>query len=233
MSALVTEPEVVTLAPKHLSGPYRTSLNLIFKNPVSHHLSWKHAHELFDHLGTVQQVSNHRFEITVGSDTLIFLKPHTAHLTESEMLELRAFLKGAGWAPNLLTNQDAAQASAHQVDQAAVVVISRHDASVYHFNRSGLAGTEPTDNWPKFEVADGGHARFLYLITEAVASDEKIIVIGALDKDRQPIEDLAKHLREHHKHAKSRAVHELAAEVHHLSVPAIRTLAAAALDIEV
>ena len=78
-----------------VSGADHDTLNRLFENPVNRHIDWNGVRELFERIGAVKQVSNHRFELNVGSHASIFLKPHTAHLTESSILEVRQFLSSA------------------------------------------------------------------------------------------------------------------------------------------
>ena len=214
-------------APRHLSGAYRTTLNLLFKDPMSHHLAWNDVRELFDQVGEARQLSNHRYQLTIDHHSLAFLKPHTPHLTGAEMLELRQFLMAAGWTPHILSVADAETVATAQAKRVAVVVVSRHDAEVYHFSATP-SEIGPADTSKRFEIVDGGRSRFLDEIADATADDERIIVMGRLDKDLESIEGLARRLREHHPHAIGRSVHEMATDDHHLDAEAIRDLARAA-----
>lgn len=215
---------------RRLTGTYRTTLNLLFKDPVSHHVSWGDVRDLFDHLGEARQVSNHRYELMLDHQGLTFLKPHTSHLSAAEMLELRGFLKSADWTPQSLSLDAAAGQASTQAGLVAIVVVSRHDAELYHF-RAGSHEAAQTDTHQTFQVTDGGRAHLFDRIADATAHDERIIVMGRSDKDHPSFEDIARRLREHHPHATGRSVHEIATEDQHLDLASIRSLAAAALGV--
>ena len=218
--------------PKVLKGESRTTLNLIFKNPLTHHLAWNEVRDLFEALGSVKKVSNHRFELSLDGHHLVFLKPHTAHLTESEMLELRGLLQTAGWTPSSVASTAAMALEATANRLIAVVVVTNHDATVYHLPKSDSDAVAQTAQASTFRVTDSGREGFLKAIAKATAEDPRVFVFGVLGKGLETLDEVARYLRKHHKRVENRAVHELATEALNLESQGLQAFVDGLIDSE-
>ena len=113
---------------KHLESLYQNLLH----GKLPHNLSWSEAVELVEHLGEVQPHGDNEFVFRVGSQRVVFKRPHTHDLGVEEVSRLRKFLKEAG--------------SGEHIEQPAqpvrmIVVIDHHAAHVYQDS----GGSRPAD----------------------------------------------------------------------------------------
>ena len=113
---------------KHLESLYQNLLN----GKLPHNLSWSEAVELVEHLGEVTTHGNDEFTFRIGSERVLFKRPHTHDLGVEEVSRLRKFLKEAG---------PGAQAEEPAEPSRLIVVIDHHAAHVY----KDFGGTRPAD----------------------------------------------------------------------------------------
>jgi hypothetical protein len=113
---------------KHLESLYQNLLN----GKLPHNLSWNEAVELIEHLGEVQPHGDDEFVFRVGSQRVLFKRPHTHDLGVEEVSRLRKFLKEAGPGAHV---EEPSQPS------RMIVVIDHHAAHVYQ----DFGGSRPAD----------------------------------------------------------------------------------------
>jgi hypothetical protein len=113
---------------KHLESLYQNLLH----GKLPHNLSWSETVELVEHLGEVQPHGDDEFVFRVGSQRVLFKRPHTHDLGVEEVSRLRKFLKEAGTREH--TEKPAKS-------PRMIVVIDHHAAHVYQ----DLGGSQPAD----------------------------------------------------------------------------------------
>jgi len=87
------------MEPVKLSSHHRVTAQKIFAHPVSHNIEWHDVMSLLGHIGTVTEAANHRYTVTVGSETETFDRPKGDDLDEQQVVDLRRMLHSAGFSP--------------------------------------------------------------------------------------------------------------------------------------
>ena len=82
-----------------IHGTHLRTLQALFRHPPALNLEWMDVLALIAKIGALRQKANGEFSFEVGGEHYPVHKPHTKHLTSSEMVELRHFLQRAGWWP--------------------------------------------------------------------------------------------------------------------------------------
>ena len=80
-----------------LSNKHLHTLEHIFQHPTSHTLEWHDVNALIAHMGTVEEGANGQLTFTLKGDSQAFHRSEEKEVSEdSQVLELRRFLEGAG-----------------------------------------------------------------------------------------------------------------------------------------
>jgi hypothetical protein len=122
----MTAQDYTSRMSKHLESLHQNLLN----GKLPHNLSWNEIVELVGHLGEVQPRGNDEFVFRVGSQRVIFKRPHTHDLGVEEVSRLRKFLKDA---------ETGAPVEEPTHSSRMIVVIDHHTAHVYQ----DLGGSRP------------------------------------------------------------------------------------------
>jgi len=85
--------------PVHLNNHHRDTLVSIFQHPVNHNIDWKAVVSLLGVVGTIDEVHDGKFNVTVGDETEVFERPRHKDLDTQLVVDLRRMLKNAGYAP--------------------------------------------------------------------------------------------------------------------------------------
>jgi beta-phosphoglucomutase family hydrolase len=85
-----------------LSSHHLATAEKILAHPVNHNLAWHDVVSLIAEIGTVTEEPNHRFTITVGSETETFDRPRHDDIDAQQVVDLRRMLRGAGITPESL-----------------------------------------------------------------------------------------------------------------------------------
>lgn len=222
-----------------LTGEDRETLNRVFRQPLSEHVTWSRVRELFERVGVVTKLANHRYELEIGSERLTVQKPHKSHLNGPEILELRAFLATSGISPAAFA-KEAADAPPGFV---AAIALSKHDAILYrlHFGapapdgapraEDAAGGGDEGETGRRYVFGHGGKTAAFREIAEALSHCGAVVVIQHVDAGAAPNPELAAYLRTHPKAAKARAVHEVLVHGTHLTVHEVRERVAKALSV--
>jgi hypothetical protein len=212
---------------KHLESLYQNLLN----GKLPHNLSWNEALELVEHLGEVQPHGNDEFMFRIGSERVLFKRPHTHDLGVEEVSRLRRFLKEAGTGAQM---EEVGKAS------RMVVVIDHHAAHVY----KDFGGTRPADG-RKVEPYDPFNyhhhlihrkeAHYLgervpeeHSFYEEIAKDitpaNEIVLIGHATGTSNAADFLKEYLSAHHPEISRRVVDIASADLSAVTEPEIEAL---------
>jgi hypothetical protein len=212
---------------KHLDSLYQNLLN----GKLPHNLSWSEAVELVKQLGEVQPHGGDEFTFLVGSQRVLFNRPHTHDLGEEDVSRLRRFLKEAE--PGTQTEEAAKPGR-------MIVVIDHHAAHVY----KDLDGTRPADG-RKVEPYDPFHyhhhlihrkeAHYLgervpeeHSFYEEIAKDitpaNEIVLIGHATGTSNAADFLKEYLSAHHPEISRRVVDIASADLSAVTEPEIEAL---------
>ena len=71
----------------------------IFQHPLSHNLSWRETLALIHAIGSVEHAHNGDVVLKLGGRQQTFKPTHDKDLAAEDVMTLRRFLTGAGWAP--------------------------------------------------------------------------------------------------------------------------------------
>ena len=82
-----------------LDGHHRATVEKIFNHPIGHNIQWHDVLSLLNSVGTVTEVSDGRYAVTLGSETETFSAPRHHDIDEQQVVDLRRMLRGAGITP--------------------------------------------------------------------------------------------------------------------------------------
>jgi hypothetical protein len=85
---------------RELDGHHRATVEKIFNHPVSHNIQWHDVLSLLRDVGTVDEGSDGRYAVTLGSETQTFDAPRHSDMNEQQIVDLRRMLREAGIVPN-------------------------------------------------------------------------------------------------------------------------------------
>ena len=86
--------------PVKLSGHHKVTADKIFAHPVSHNIEWHDVVSLLGHIGSVTEEANHRYMVTVGTESQTFDHPRGDDLDAQQVVDLRRMLHNAGFGPD-------------------------------------------------------------------------------------------------------------------------------------
>lgn len=214
---------------KHLESLYQNLLG----GKLPHNLSWSETVELVEHLGEVEPHGNDEFVFRVGSQRVLFKRPHTHDLGVEEVSRLRKFLKEAG-EPGERTDESAKSAR-------MIVVIDHHAAHVYQ----DLGGSRPADE-EKVRPYDPLHFHhhlihrkeahyrgervpeehsFYEEVAKDLAPANEIVLIGHATGTSNAAQFLKEYLMAHHPEIARRVVATESADLSAVTEPEIESLA--------
>jgi hypothetical protein len=82
-----------------IHGAHLRTLEALFRHPPAHNLEWMDVMALIAKIGALRQKTNGELSFEVSGEHYLMRRPHTKHLTSSEVADLRRFLLRAGWSP--------------------------------------------------------------------------------------------------------------------------------------
>jgi hypothetical protein len=218
-----------------VTGGDRRTLDAIFQHPLSHNLSWREVVALVTAIGATEEKHNGEFLFSAGDQRLSMKRPHGKDLTASEVIDLRHFLKRAGWSP------DAAVPSPADPAEAApglIIVIDHTDARIYRIDRAvddrrAITAYDPKHLLHhlerKMHDEDRGEAfpddeAFFERIADAASSGGEIVVVGHGKGQSNEADHLSAYLKRRHPGTYARIVREIVADLPHLTTPELLEL---------
>lgn len=78
------------------SSHHRATARKILGHPASHNIAWHDVESMLTEFGTITEEANHRFTVTVGSETETFDRPKGDDIDEQQVVDLRRMLTNAG-----------------------------------------------------------------------------------------------------------------------------------------
>jgi hypothetical protein len=87
------------MAAPHLNHQHARILQEFFAHPLPHNIEWNDVVSLFQHVGSVTERHDGKFEFQVGSAKVVFTKPHGKDLSADDVVALRRLLNDAGITP--------------------------------------------------------------------------------------------------------------------------------------
>jgi hypothetical protein len=232
-----------------LSKSCRTTLDAIYRHPISHSLEWPDVIALFAKLGTVEHKSNNEFVFAIGGEHHLMRKAHGKNLPADDVVEFRHMLTRAGWSPetaksmspgisparsgglpDLLVAVEHREARVYQLDVAAADqanhTIRPYDPHHFlhhlsHKDQSGERGQRVAED-PSF------YAR----IAEALRPAGRIVVVGHGDGHSNAAHHLAAYLQQHHQDIFQKLCPEVDADLSSLTAPQLLALGRHSLSIQ-
>ena len=120
----------------HLNEHHARVLREIFAHPVARNLEWPDVLGLLEHLGSVQQRHDGKYQIQIGTAQTIVERPHHKDVELTELLRLRTFLKQAG------VEENGSRSSTGQSDSPShsrtVVAVDHHQARFFESASDGV-----------------------------------------------------------------------------------------------
>jgi hypothetical protein len=83
--------------PDHLDNRHRNTLREIFQHPVSHNIEWRAVVSLLEAVGSVTEHHDHKFAVTVGTQTEFIDPPRGKDVDAQTVVDLRHLLSSAGY----------------------------------------------------------------------------------------------------------------------------------------
>jgi hypothetical protein len=218
-----------------VTGVDRRTLEAIFRHPLSHNLSWREVVSLFTAIGGAEEKHNGEFVLRAGEEVLAMKRPHAKDLTGPEVMKLRHFLTRTGWSPGVSATPPADVAAP---EPGLIVVIDHAGAKVYSIDRSARDGHAVTLHDPKHllhhlerRMHDEDRKEtypddetFFEQVADAVSAGGEIVIIGHGKGQSNEADHLGAYLKAHHKPAYARIVHEMVADLPHLTTPQLLEL---------
>lgn len=216
------------------TGLDRRTLDAIYRHPLAHNVSWREVVSLFNAIGEAEEQHNGEYLLRAGGHRLSMKRPHDKDLTGPDVMDLRHFLSRAGWspdaaslaqgdstspAPSLIVVIDHAGANVYRIDGAGDrqgVIFYDSEHLLHHIERAAH-DMDRDENYPE----DG---RFFELIASAVSTGGKIVVIGHGKGQSNEAGHLSGYLQAHHREISARTVHEMVADLAHLTKPELLQL---------
>lgn len=229
-------------AGRQLHGAHLRTVAALFHHPTAHNLEWSDVVGLVEKIGTVTRVGNDKFGLVIDDEHYLLHKPHTKDLQSAQVVELRHFLKRAGWAPGAPA-QSVADVGAQ--GPTLVVVVDHHGAKIFRIDAvSGDASRREIKPYDphhflhhlahKDQSREEGQRApedpsFYQRVSEALVPGGRIIVIGHGTGKSNAANHLTQYLQTHHRETYQRVVGELDADLSAVTTRQLLELAEKAL----
>ncbi len=194
-------------------------LQEIFEHPFPRNLEWPDVVSLVNHLGSVLERHDGKFEFQIGTVRAVFTKPHHKDVEPAGITELRRFLTEAG----------VAAASPASSENETVVLIDHHSARFFEYDGTHLeerGHLEPKD--PHGFERDLEHRKesdysgqrtqepdeYYERIAERLKGDSSIVLIGDATAKSSAMTYLEEYLKSKYQEV---AEHVVSATPHDLS----------------
>ena len=83
--------------PQHLSPNHRDTLLQIFQHPTSHNIEWRAVLSLLEAVGEVEHRKDAKFQVTLGGESELFVRPKNKDIDVDQVVDLRRMLTSAGY----------------------------------------------------------------------------------------------------------------------------------------
>lgn len=84
------------MAQDKLASHHLVTARKIVAHPVSHNIAWHDVVSLIDEVGAITEEPNHRFSVTIGTETQTFDRPRGDDIDEQQVVDLRRMLANLG-----------------------------------------------------------------------------------------------------------------------------------------
>lgn len=233
-----------------LSKSSRSTIEALYRHPLSHNVEWSEIVALFGKLGTVDHKPHNGIAFGIGGERHRVHKLHGNDLSGAEVITFRHMLTRAGWGPE--SRQSAAGAGASDRPAAVtleppdlLVVIHQHEARLYHLDvrSADLADhvIRPYDpHHLLHHVSHNDQAReqrqqtpedkaFYERIAQAVSPAGAVVVIGHGTGRSNAAQRLTEYLHKHHPDTFQKVACEAVANLSSLTAPQLLDLGRRAL----
>jgi hypothetical protein len=225
-----------------LKGHHRHTLEALFAHPLSHNIPWSDIVRLIETIGSCHEKSNGEFVLEVAGKRHLMRKPHNKDLTSSEVMDLRHFLKQAGWSSDLPSQAPVGPAPAAP---SLLIVVDHHGTKIFNVDVSAADAADhvirPYDPHHflhhlvhKDQLKEQGQRSpeepaYYEKIAAAVALGGKIVVVGHGTGKSNAARHLTEYLKSHHRETYQRVVREIDADLSSITTPQLLALARDAL----
>lgn len=212
----------------------RKVLAQVFQHPLSHNLAWRETLALFKFIGAVEHAHDGDVVLRLGDQHQSFRYAHGKDLSAEDVMVLRHFLTRAGWTGGAVPEPAAPAAP------DLVVIIDHAGARI--FPAATEDGTAPqelhhllhhitrTQHDADREEGYPADTRFFDAVAAALVGDGRIVVIGHGKGQSNEADHLMAHLARHHSATHARVAREIVADLPHMTVPQLLSLARHALQ---
>ena len=94
-----THPEPISLNHHH-----RDTLLRIFQHPTSHNIEWPDVASLLAVVGTIEEMHDGKFQVTVGTEREFLIRPKHKDIDVQQVVDLRRMLTSADYLPGVKKN---------------------------------------------------------------------------------------------------------------------------------
>ncbi len=232
-----------------LSKTSLATLDALYRHPIAHNLEWPDVIALFGKLGSVEQKSHNEMAFRIGGEHHLVHKSSTKDLTASEVMDFRHLLTRSGWSPHSSARAAAGSPVASEPAEAAediLVVMDHHEARLYHLD---IRAKDPSEHVIRpydphhflHHLAYENQSRergqrapedpsFYTRIAGAIASCERIVVIGHGKGHSNAAHHLIAYLKLHHPQTYKKLADEVVADLSSVTPPQLLVLARRALS---
>ncbi len=235
-----TAAMILTLAT--IKGQHRHTLEMLFAHPLSHNIPWSHVVGLIESIGNCHEKPNGEFVLEVAGKRHLMRKPHNKDLTSSEVMELRHFIKDAGW-----SLEQPSQAPIQPVPTAPslLIVVDHHGTRLFRFDVSSddvsehsITPHDPHDFLHHLvhrdQLREQGQrapeeSAYYEKIAAAAAAGGRIVVIGHGTGKSNAAHHLTGFLKTHHRETWQRVVREIDTDLSSITAAQLLDLARDAL----
>jgi len=208
------------------AASHRRTLDRLFRHPTAQNIDWDDALALFEVIGEVEHKNNDKWLFQIGAEHQLMHQPQGKDLTGDEVIELRKFLRRAGWSgQGELTPEPALSVATPSL----MVVVDHHEAKIYHIatdahdaTRKQIKPYDPhhflhhlahkdQDREPGQRAPED--ATFHVRIAEALAGAGAIVVVGHGTGHSNAAHHLLEYLQKHAPETHARVVREVVADL--------------------
>lgn len=86
-----------TPEPMHLNNHHGDTLTQILQHPAGHNIEWRAVISLLEAVGSVTELADGKYLVTVGAETETFERPRDKDIETQQVVDLRRMLKNADY----------------------------------------------------------------------------------------------------------------------------------------
>ena len=214
------------------------TLDRVFQHPLSHGLEWRDVVGLLTRIGDVDEKHDGEVSLQAAGETFVMRPPHSKDMVADDVMALRHFLTGAGWAPDAPSLQTATHTTP---SRGVIVAIDHNGARIF---KIGGAHDDGTGNDGRHLLHHITHAdddrdgdqtfpadtRFFNQVAVAIGGQGEIVLISDGKGQSNEAHHLDSYLQTHDADMQTRIVASITADLKHLTPAEMVKLGRETLD---